>query len=217
MSPFNQEMLELLLMDYAAGVLNEAHTLFVSSYLTFSEEAKSFVEEYESMGGCLMESCSPIKMKEESLFNVLGIIESQTEPPAEKEKEIQIKKEQEVWPEPLLLHIKTPYKWRYVLPGVKAVDVPIQSCHSKALLIKASPGVTIPTHEHRGRELTLVLDGSLTDETGTYRQGDILIRDKGTIHTPVADDDEGFLSLNIIDLPVKHRGFYAFFDVVIRY
>lgn len=215
-SPHNQDEFELLLMDYAAGVLNEAHHLFVSSYITVSPQAHSFVLEFESLGGALIESCDPVAMAQNSLNDVLDMLQNNAAQPQQKATSNTQHKDEQHWPEPLFRYT-FPRRWRYVLPGVKAIDIPMENCRSKVLLIKALPGTKIPTHEHRGRELTLILDGALSDESGHYQRGDILIRDSGTVHTPVADPREGFLSLNIIDVPVRHRGFYAFLDVIIKY
>jgi putative transcriptional regulator len=41
-------------------------------------------------------------------------------------------------------------------------------------------------HEHIGGELYLVLKGQIADETGTYRQGDMVFLDPKSVHTPRA-------------------------------
>lgn len=212
--PYNQDEFESLLMDYAAGMLNEAHHLFVSSYITVSRKARHIVAEYESLGGTLMETCEPVSMSTGSLDKVLDQISS---PQQQKSSVLaEEKTQEELWPSPLYKYAFSPH-WRYVCPGIKAIDIPIDNCRSKVLLLKAAPGARIPTHEHSGRELTLMLDGGMIDENDYYKRGDILIQDTGSVHTVIADPFEGYLSLNIIDTPVKHRGFYAFFDIIIKY
>ena len=41
-------------------------------------------------------------------------------------------------------------------------------------------------HEHIGGEYYLVLKGCIEDETGVYREGDIVYLDAGSVHTPRA-------------------------------
>ena len=42
------------------------------------------------------------------------------------------------------------------------------------------------THEHIGGEFYLVVKGGIEDETGVYREGDIVYLDAGSVHTPRA-------------------------------
>lgn len=41
-------------------------------------------------------------------------------------------------------------------------------------------------HEHIGGEFYLVLRGAITDETGTYGEGDLVFLDPQSVHTPRA-------------------------------
>ncbi|NIO11029.1 MAG: hypothetical protein GTO40_24665 [Deltaproteobacteria bacterium] len=49
----------------------------------------------------------------------------------------------------------------------------------------AKPDAFLP-HEHIGGEFYLVLKGAVEDETGLYREGDIVYLDPRSIHTPRA-------------------------------
>ena len=57
------------------------------------------------------------------------------------------------------------------------------------LFSKMIRGTAIPSHTHTGTEVTLVLQGGFTDETGTYGPGDIAVQEEGCEHKPVADND----------------------------
>jgi anti-sigma factor ChrR (cupin superfamily) len=41
-------------------------------------------------------------------------------------------------------------------------------------------------HEHIGGEFYLMLKGGIEDETGVYREGDLVYLDPGSVHTPRA-------------------------------
>ena len=59
----------------------------------------------------------------------------------------------------------------------------------EANIYRIAPGVSVPVHSHEGTELTLVLAGGFSDETGSFGPGDIAIQESGATHQPVADDD----------------------------
>ena len=50
-------------------------------------------------------------------------------------------------------------------------------------------------HEHLGGEFYLVLKGKITDETGSYEEGDVVFLDPKSIHTPIAIGDTVVLVL----------------------
>lgn len=49
-------------------------------------------------------------------------------------------------------------------------------------LLRYAPGASIPAHVHRGLETILVLDGSQSDERGTYSAGSLVLNPEGTSH-----------------------------------
>lgn len=58
-------------------------------------------------------------------------------------------------------------------------------------LIRMDPGCGYPEHRHRGSEQVLVLQGGYHDGHGSYRQGQFVQHEDGSIHRPVAlDGDE---------------------------
>ncbi|MEM0515828.1 ChrR family anti-sigma-E factor [Pseudoalteromonas sp. YIC-827] len=64
-------------------------------------------------------------------------------------------------------------------------------------LLYIAPGGTIPEHTHTGFELTLLLDGSFSDELGTYEAGDFMWLDHRHQHTPYTE--EGCLCLAVVN------------------
>lgn len=76
--------------------------------------------------------------------------------------------------------------WRSQLGGVQGRKVN-RLCEPgiDARLLKIQPGAAIPNHDHAGEELTLVLQGGFSDESGTYHRGDVCYGQAGAPHTPV--------------------------------
>ena len=62
------------------------------------------------------------------------------------------------------------------------------------------PGGAIPAHSHKGREYTLVLEGSFSDEHGEYRPGDLLCCRGKQQHRPYSQ--HGCVCLAVIDAPL---------------
>ena len=55
-------------------------------------------------------------------------------------------------------------------------------------VLRYQPGATVPRHIHDGAETVLVLDGSQTDERGTYWAGSLVINTEGSSHDVVSHD-----------------------------
>ncbi len=57
-----------------------------------------------------------------------------------------------------------------------------------AALLKYEAGACVPLHKHAGLEVILILQGSQTDERGTYYKGDLIINPKETQHSVHSSD-----------------------------
>jgi putative transcriptional regulator len=67
--------------------------------------------------------------------------------------------------------------------------------HSHLLYIE--PNGVIPKHTHKGIELTLLLEGSFSDEMGEYHAGDFIVLDGNHHHQPMTNT--GCLCLTVVD------------------
>ncbi|PKG38473.1 ChrR family anti-sigma-E factor [Psychromonas sp. Urea-02u-13] len=70
----------------------------------------------------------------------------------------------------------------------------------RASLLHIGEGGRIPEHKHKGYELTLLLDGSFTDESGTYEKGDFILLDGDKSHSPYTE--KGCLCYAVQDAPL---------------
>ncbi len=55
-------------------------------------------------------------------------------------------------------------------------------------IVEVRPNSGIPQHSHPDNEWIYILEGSLTDENGTYQKGDFTIFPKDSIHTPISGE-----------------------------
>jgi anti-sigma factor ChrR (cupin superfamily) len=58
----------------------------------------------------------------------------------------------------------------------------------RAVLTRYEPGATIPRHRHLGDEQIWVLEGSVSDDTGTCTAGNYARRPPGCVHTVTSRD-----------------------------
>jgi anti-sigma factor ChrR (cupin superfamily) len=68
-------------------------------------------------------------------------------------------------------------------------------------LLRYAPGAGVPAHLHRGLETILVLEGTQSDEHGTYPEGSLILNPEGTTHRVWSED--GCVVLIQWTLPVE--------------
>jgi putative transcriptional regulator len=72
-------------------------------------------------------------------------------------------------------------------------------------LLKIPAGQPVPEHSHRGMELTLVLDGSFSDEISTFARGDVEMADDSLMHQPKADKGKDCICLAVTEAPLRFK------------
>jgi len=200
---------EALLLSYAAGALDQAQNLIVSTHLSYSDRAKNFVHSCEAIGGALIErECVPEKMNAGSLESVMERLDT---------PHIQVNgKSQEATFNDI--HFETPeclnqslsacksLSWKPLMPGFHAMDIDLACKESTARFLKADPGIKSPHHSHGGTEITLVMDGAFHDETGNYKVGDLIVTDDSFKHAPIACKLQGCTCMVVSTAPIKLTG-----------
>jgi putative transcriptional regulator len=91
-------------------------------------------------------------------------------------------------------------KWRTLVPGIqhhRLIDV--ESGSGGIRLLRIAQGVEIPDHTHLGSELTLILQGSYSDELGKFERGDLSDVDSSVQHRPVVDSEQPCICLVATD------------------
>ena len=100
-----------------------------------------------------------------------------------------------------LPHVLTRYadmKWNQ-LGAVSRASL-IEEGTTRSNLLRINAGGVIPSHTHKGFELTLLLDGSFEDESGHYHAGDFIWLDATNAHSPKTDD--GCLCYTVQNAPL---------------
>lgn len=77
----------------------------------------------------------------------------------------------------------------------------LRQADPSAALLRYAPGASVPRHLHAGLETIVVLDGSQSDENGTYERGALVLNPKGSSHSVWSD--KGCVVLITWERPVE--------------
>ena len=199
------------IMAYAAGAVNEGFSLVLAAHVQLCPRCRQRLVEAHSLGGELLEALPPAGEPDGGLADVWQRIEAT---PAQKPPRVP--------PAAPRLNgipgVLAPYlkgeldsiSWRSLVPGIRQHRLEgIDSGNGSVRLLSIAPGITIPFHSHRGGELTLVLQGSYTDEIGRFRRGDLADLDPEVQHQPVADTDKPCICLVATDERLRFSGLFS--------
>ena len=198
---------EDLLMAYAAGSLPEAFNLVIATHLSLCDDCRAAAAAYEALGGALLEAADTASLSEDSLAAMLRRIEAlpaagpATAPTSRP-------RPRGLFPAPLRDHLGgdlEAVRWRPLGLGVRQAILPAAR-GARVRLLHIPGGVAVPDHGHRGRELTLVLQGAFRDEAGRYGPGDIEVADESVDHQPVAEPGPDCICLAATDAPLRFHG-----------
>lgn len=197
---------EMVLMQYAAGTIDESHRLIVESHMALNPSCAPLIHDYEAFGGHMLGHLGAnTTMSDGALTNVLSMIDA---PDSQPHSSQPIDTACPIYPESLVAFCgwtaqSTP--WKKMLPGVSSATPKGQM----AQLLKVEPGVAMPEHDHKDLELTLLLDGAYHDETGYYKRGDLVVMDRDMEHQPIADKVTGCICLVVNDAPLRFTGLFG--------
>ena len=190
-----------LLLSYAAGATHEAASLVIATHLALCPACRRLTAKAEEAGGALIESVQPAAMGEGALKSVLSRLDSA---PVAKSRA----RAPSSVPEPLRSYVggdlgQVP--WKKITDGIAFLPL-FHRGKTRAHLVRTEPGVGVGLHAHRGEELSMVLTGGYTDETGHYQRGDFHATSPDIVHRPVADEGEACIVLAMSEAPLKFRG-----------
>jgi putative transcriptional regulator len=201
---------DALLLGYAAGTLDEASSLLVATHLALCPHCRARNASADAVGGYLLETLPEAPVPSGMLDSVLSRVRSESVTPAvprppRSDSDILI-------PEPLRSYLGgdlPDLNWQRMAPRVHQIQIKTRDSRAQARLLRFQSGVTVPAHSHGGRELTLVLGGSLCDRDAIFQRGDIAETDEQTEHQPYAGPEQDCICLAVTDAPLRFKGVFA--------
>ncbi len=191
------------LIEYSAGSLATSISLCVSAHLACCEQCRQQMVKLDTVAGMMFEQQQPLPVDDGMLDAIFDRIDGQ-----QASRAATANVELDVKPRlPSAINKLTGYNpdeldWRDHGRNVKSAKL-LEFEGIKASLIRISAGAKIPTHTHKGTEITVVLEGSFSDAEGVYHQGDFIIRDSKHQHAPMATADADCICLVAMDAPLK--------------
>lgn len=189
-----------MLAGYAAGTLPRALHALVGAHLEISPANRAFVSRLEDGLSHAVTGAKPteIRHRDQRLDAIF----------AEECPRVAPKAGAAVETRAIRHFLGRPLEdlpFRTILPGVKEYRIETGD-DTRAVLYRIRAGRKMPQHSHDGSEVTLVLQGGFSDETGHYRRGDMVIADEHVDHVPVADLDEECICFAVMDAPLRLTG-----------
>ena len=93
--------------------------------------------------------------------------------------------------------------WRKMSPSVDVARLKTGQSDYEVALHKICAGGKTPKHGHSGREFTVVLKGSFSDENAVYTEGDFLLKEAGDEHQPMGAQNGECICLSALAAPIK--------------
>lgn len=191
------------LMSYAAGSLAEPLAAVVAAHLDMCPACRTEVLDLEVVGAVLFADTPPstqrlstARMPERPSEGGLPLPRRHADPSGKLPRTLA---------STFALSFET-IPWKRLGPGIWHLRLPLSAGSAGDLrLLKIGPGRVMPDHGHGGAELTLVLEGAYSDETGCYLRGDIQDVDETVEHTPISDKDVGCICLIASERPARFK------------
>lgn len=196
------------IMAYAAGALSEGAALMVASHLSFRPDAMREITAAEAVGGALLDAMTPETLSDDALNRTLARLDAPETPMPYRPSP----PSSDTLPAPLrewLGRDVNDLPWSFLGPGMKKVKLWRGPNDERLWMLRAQPGVDIPRHGHNGSELTLVLKGSFSDPSGTYRRGDVEEKDETDSHGLTIGLGEECICLALTNGPIRFESLAA--------
>jgi len=191
-----------LLNEYASGALPLAQSACLSLHLKYCDQCRRNHQRLQQLGSALFEELAPQQVDDSLLRTVMSRLDNEPTPLSYRPDSA----EPGGFPALVQRLMSGDYDdldWQRINSDVKIARLRTGDVHNEFALYHIRKAGSIPSHTHRGTELTLVLDGSFSDEAGHYHEGDFLMRDAEQVHTPTASRDGDCVCIGVLDAPVR--------------
>jgi putative transcriptional regulator len=164
------------LMSLAAGSLPEALAAVAAEHVARCAHCRKELRVAERLGQGLLHELAPAPLvKSEPDMDVAAVPRTAAKRPS------------------VVQHLEN-VRWRWIGPGLYSHKIKVRN--GSLHLLKAAPGAAVPTHDHSGGELTLVLQGALLEGGDRLGPGDVADHDEEVeAHRPQADAELGCICL----------------------
>lgn len=193
-----------LLIEFSNGSLAAAPSMCVSAHLHFCERCRARVNQLNELGSGLFEQSQRENTSEGLLDVIFSKIDGQTTAP--KATQVAHPNNYPHVVEKLLADKRHPLKWRNLSSSLKVARLFTGQNLFEVSLHRIKAGGKTPHHNHSGKEFTVVLSGSFSDEHGVYREGDFILKQQGDTHHPVGAKNGDCICFTALESPIRIKG-----------
>jgi len=197
-----------LLVEYVSGSLSVAPCISVTTHLQYCKQCSDSVESLGEIGGELLTTVEAVPVSDELFDRVIASLDSlvEEEPSDEPQRQCSdtISAELPEFVQRLLPDGEL--DWRRLSPSLKVAPISVGEEVYELALHRIDAGGKAPAHDHLGKEITVVLTGSFSDEDGVYQPGDFLVREAGDTHRPFAARNQECICLSVLEAPIRLTG-----------
>jgi putative transcriptional regulator len=189
-----------LLTEFAAGSLAMAPASCVSIHLHHCARCQRITRNLTEVGANFFAALAPFAVSNIDLHATLDKLDEEQTPeysyqdPANSTPAILQR---------LMRGDFTDLKWNSINAKLRVSWLPTGDPRYEFGLYHMQAGGRIPQHDHRGMEVTQVLQGGFYDSNHTYDKGDFIVRKPGDVHSLTAVQTEDCYCLLVLDAPLK--------------
>jgi putative transcriptional regulator len=198
------------LIEFTAGTLSMSRSLCISAHLEFCPACRQRMSTMQQLGSLQLESLQPQKVSVDLKSQVLQAVKKEVV--LEDIPPVQVKSSIQRIPKCLGKWVPEDFDnldWSAITPSVSITELTTEGSGAKAALVKVKAGGKMAHHSHTGDEVTVILQGSYSDEDGCYSAGDFIFRDSEHKHKPIAAKDQDCICLIALDGPVQLTGWLS--------
>jgi putative transcriptional regulator len=187
---------DAMLAAYASGCLPQPYALVVAAHVSLCLACRVAFEAHQSVGGAVLDAFGEKGVTDGLKSRVLAQLDTPFVP-------VPTYQRSGVYPGPVIEALKGKLpRWKSMGMGMRQ-SILSSGREGSVRLLYIPPGQAVPDHSHNGLELTLVLQGSFSDETGRFGVGDLEVGDQELEHTPVSDIEAPCICLAATDAPLR--------------
>ena len=191
-------------MRFSAGMLSNALGVLVACHVERCPHCQEKTRIYEQFGGELIAESDDAELPADLLDKTLARLSDEGESAPVKVSGNVPRPLQRFLPDDV-----SQIPWKGMSKAIKEFRLPFGDDEFDARLYKIAAGKQLPEHTHRGREFTLVLSGSFSDNAGAYHAGDFVLADTSVMHRPRAHAEQDCICFAVLDAPLKFTGWFG--------
>lgn len=193
-----------LMTEYSAGTLPLAQSACVFAHVESCDRCQTLVADLNNVGAALFENLEPVAVGDVQLEAVLARLDE--EPPLQYTAPAREANGIPAVLQRLMRGDFSDLSWKSVGKGLRISYLETGDPQHELALYHIKAGGRVPEHGHRGREMTLILEGGYSDAEGSYHKGDFIFREPGDVHAPTALQSEDCICVAVLDAPLKFTG-----------